>query len=144
MHRKVYFAGSIRGGRTDAGLYRRLIQYIQKKDTVLTEHVGQPEISVLEQGLSMDAQIYQQDTAWLRECDLLIAECTTPSLGVGYELAYAEKYGKPCHLFYDRTKVQLSAMLTGDPYYHIYPYEQEEDIYPVLDRILAETPEGES
>ena len=58
------------------------------------------------------------------------------SLGVGYELAYAEKHGKPCHIFYDRTKVQLSAMLTGDPYFIIHPYSAEEEIYPVLDTIL--------
>ena len=58
------------------------------------------------------------------------------SLGVGYELAYAEAKGKPCHIFYDRTKTQLSAMLTGNPYFHIHPYEKEEDIYPVLDTII--------
>ena len=137
MNKKVYFAGSIRGGRTDAGLYRRLISYIARTDTVLTEHVGRPEINVLEQGISMDAQIYEQDTVWLRESDLLIGECTSPSLGVGYELAYAEKLEKPCYIFYDRTKTQLSAMLTGDPYFHIFPYEKEDDIYPVLDKILG-------
>ena len=141
MNKRVYFAGSIRGGRTDAGLYQRIIRYIQKTDIVLTEHVGQPEINVLEQGISMDAQIYEQDTTWLKASDLLIAECTTPSLGVGYELAYAEKLQKPCYLFYDRTKTQLSAMLTGDPYFHIFPYEKEDDIYPLLERILTEVSE---
>ncbi len=89
----------------------------------------------------MDTQIYEQDTAWLKICDLLIAECTTPSLGVGYELAYAEKLQKPCYLFYDRAKTQLSAMLTGDPYFHIFPYEKEDDIYPLLERILTEVSE---
>ena len=32
--KKVYFAGSIRGGRVDAKLYERLIKYIQRKDIV--------------------------------------------------------------------------------------------------------------
>ncbi len=141
MNKKVYFAGSIRGGRTDAALYRRIIDYIGRTDRVLTEHVGRPELNLLEQGRNLDAAIYDQDTAWLLEADLLIAECTCPSLGVGYELAYAEKCGKPCYLFYDRTKTQLSAMLTGDPYFTVVPYEREEEIYPALDRILgAETP----
>ena len=136
MKQKVYFAGSIRGGRVDAGLYQRMIAYIQKTDVVLTEHVGHPELNLLEQGRNKDGQIYEQDTGWLRESDLLIAECTCPSLGVGYELAYAEKIHVPCYLFYDRTKTQLSAMLTGNPYFTICPYEKEEEIYPVLDRIL--------
>ena len=132
---KIYFAGSIRGGRIDAALYQRLIAYMQKTDTVLTEHIGRPDLNLLEQG-KRDVEIYDQDTAWLRESDILIGECTCPSLGVGYELAYAEKIGKPCHIFYDRTKTQLSAMLTGDPYFNIHPYEKEEDIYPILDSIL--------
>lgn len=136
MNMKIYFAGSIRGGRIDAALYQRLIAYMQRTDTVLTEHIGSPDLNLMEQG-KRDVEIYGQDTAWLRESDILIGECTCPSLGVGYELAYAEKIGKPCHIFYDRTKTQLSAMLTGDPYFSIHPYEKEEDIYPVLDQILG-------
>ena len=83
---KVYFAGSIRGGRIDANLYKRLIKYIQKTDIVLTEHVGNLNLSEERQTVT---EIYNQDTTWLRESDVLIAECTCPSLGVGYELAYA-------------------------------------------------------
>ncbi len=133
--KKIYFAGSIRGGRVDADLYRRMIEYMQKTDTVLTEHVGSPHLNLMEQG-KRDVDIYDQDTAWLRESDLVIAECTCPSLGVGYELAYAERFGKPCHIFYDRSKTQLSAMLTGDPYFHIHPYTSEEEIFSALDEIL--------
>ena len=136
MAKKIYFAGAIRGGRVDADLYNRIITYIQRTDIVLTEHVGKSNLSLTEQGPERDARIYDQDTTWLRESDLLIGECTCPSLGVGYELAYAEAHGIPCHIFYDRTKTQLSAMLTGNPYFHIHPYDHESDIYPQLDKIL--------
>lgn len=132
---KIYFAGSIRGGRVDAGLYRRIIEYMQRNHVVLTEHVGSPDLNLKEQG-KRDADIYDQDTAWLRESDILIGECTCPSLGVGYELAYAEKYGKPCHIFYDKTKTQLSAMLTGNPYFIIHPYSSDQEIFEVLDEVL--------
>lgn len=134
--KKIYFAGSIRGGRVDADLYRSMIEYMQRTDVVLTEHVGKSNLSLTEQGSDRDAHIYDQDTAWLRESDVLIGECTCPSLGVGYELAYAEAHGIPCHIFYDKSKAQLSAMLTGNPYFHIHPYVQEKDIYPLLDEIL--------
>ena len=136
-NKKIYFAGSIRGGRVDADLYRRIIDYIQRTDVVLTEHVGSSDLCLTEQGRERDARIYNQDTAWLRESDMLIGECTCPSLGVGYELAYAESHGIPCHIFYDRTKTQLSAMLTGNPYFNIHPYSTEDEIYPLLDQILA-------
>lgn len=134
--KKIYFAGSIRGGRIDADLYRRLIAYMQKNHRVLTEHIGNPDLHVLEHAVS-DAEIYDQDTSWLRESDILIGECTCPSLGVGYELAYAEAHGIPCHIFYDSTKAHLSAMLTGNSYFTIHPYQNESEIYPVLDTILG-------
>lgn len=136
MNKKIYFAGSIRGGRVDADLYRRIIAYIQRTDTVLTEHVGKDNLCLVEQGRGRDARIYNQDTAWLRESDLLIGECTCPSLGVGYELAYAERFGIPCHIFYNKNKTQLSAMLTGNPYYALHPYETEDEIFTTLDEIL--------
>jgi len=94
--KKVYFAGSIRAGRSDAALYREIIEYIRSKGcTVLTEHVGDLSKSAIENGEGADKLIYAQDTAWLAESDIVIAECSTPSLGVGYELAYAEKLGAP-------------------------------------------------
>lgn len=133
--KKIYFAGSIRGGRIDAELYARMIRYMQKDAAVLTEHIGSPHLNLMEQG-KRDIDIYDQDTAWLGESDVVIAECTCPSLGVGYELAYAEKLGKPCHIFYDKSKAQLSAMLTGNPYFIIHPYENESEIYRILDIIL--------
>ena len=137
MSKKIYFAGSIRGGRVDAALYQQIIEHIKETDIVLTEHIGSPHLNVLEHA-KRDAEIYEQDMAWLRECDMVIAECTCPSLGVGYELAYAEKFNKPCHIFYDQTKTRLSAMLAGNPYFIIHPYCEEKEIYPVIDTILQD------
>lgn len=139
MKKKIYFAGSIRGGRVDASLYKRMIQHMTSQGhQVLTEHVGSSKLCLEEQGHDGDKRIYDQDTAWLRDCDLLVAECTCPSLGVGYELAYAEHHGKPVHIFYNRSKCQLSAMLTGDSYFSIYPYAEEEEIFATLDKILSQ------
>ena len=132
----MYFAGSIRGGREDAALYRSLIESIKRTDTVLTEHIGDLSLSALEQGADKDALIYAQDTAWIRECDLLIAECTSPSLGVGYELGYAESLGKPCHVLYRPTRTQLSAMIGGDAYFTVHPYDTAEQAFRILDGIL--------
>lgn len=135
MNKKIYFAGSIRGGRADAGLYREIIRYMQKTDIVLTEHIG-TNITLTEQGIK-DKDIYEQDITWMKESDLVIAECTCPSLGVGYELAYAESIKKPCYIFYRSSQCHLSAMLTGNDYYHIYSYESKEEIFAVLDKILC-------
>ena len=134
--KRVYFAGSIRGGREDAELYHRIIEYIQRRDLVLTEHVGDLSLSKTECHPDHDEAIYDQDTAWLRSADVVIAECTTPSLGVGYELAYAEAHGIPVHIFYNQNRTKLSAMLAGDGYFQIHPYTSEDEIYPILDRCM--------
>ena len=137
MNKKIYFAGSIRGGRVDAALYQRIIQYINQTDTVLTEHIGKMNMSVKAQTKSIDTHIYERDTEWLRSCDMVIAECTCPSLGVGYELAYAEAHNIPVHIFYDKSKTNISAMLNGNAYFNMHPYENEDVIYPCFDELLC-------
>lgn len=136
MKKKVYFAGSIRGGREDAQLYKDAIQHIQETDIILTEHVGDLTRSIHEQERDRDNLIYNQDTNWLKECDLVIAECTSPSLGVGYELAFAENLRKPVYVFYRPQKCQLSAMIKGDPYFQICPYTSKEELFRKIDNIL--------
>ena len=137
MEKKVYFAGSIRGGREDADVYKRIIDYINRTDTVLTEHIGLGSLSVKAQTKEDDVHIYERDTEWLRSSDVLIAECTNPSHGVGYELACAEARNIPVHIFYDKRKANISAMLNGNAYFKVYPYENEAEIYSVLDKILG-------
>ncbi len=136
MNKKVYFAGSIRGGQNDTVLYHEIISYINQTDSVLTEHVGDVHRSIQEQSRDKDSLIYEQDTTWLRDCDIVIAECTHPSLGVGYELAYAEKYNKPTYIFYRNKDTMLSAMLKGDSYFHIASYEDKEELFQQIDTIL--------
>ena len=110
MKKKIYFAGSIRGGRNFADLYRKMIEHMQRTDIVLTEHIGQDDINLMEKGRMSDAEIYNQDTAWLQESDMVVAECS---------------------------KTQLSAMLTGNPYFVIYPYQTEKELFSLMDKILS-------
>ena len=37
---KIYFSGSIRGGRDDAKIYHQIITYLKNFGEVLTEHIG--------------------------------------------------------------------------------------------------------
>lgn len=136
MVRKIYFAGSIRGGRVDQKLYADIIDEIKKTDTVLTEHIGISTINVKETSDKNEKDIYEQDTSWLKECDMVIAECTNPSLGVGYELAFAEKLGKPVYIFYDHSRTKLSAMLKGDSYFQIFSYKTKEELFAQLHSVL--------
>ena len=136
MKRKIYFCGSIRGGREDAALYGKVIRMMQETDVVLTEHIGNVAYSAVPRSPENDREIYAQDTGWLRESDLVIAECSTPSLGVGYELAFTEQLKKPVYVFCRRS-VHLSAMISGDPFFTVYRYETEAELLAQIRLLLG-------
>lgn len=132
---KLYFCGSIRGGRADAARYRKMIEFLKHYGCVLTEHVGDAALTD-RGGDGTSEEIWQRDTAWLRECDIVIAECSQPSLGVGYELAFAEALGKPVYVFYGRDDGRLSAMVAGDPRFFVYQYAGEEELLATLKTVM--------
>ena len=125
---KIYFASSIRAGRDDQELYHRLIQGIQRHGQVLTEHVGDPSLTQWGDDGPSDQNIYERDMAWLADADLIVAEVSTPSLGVGYELGRAESLGKPTLCLYrEQDGRRLSAMLSGNPAMVVVRYQTVEE-----------------
>jgi hypothetical protein len=113
---KIYFAGSIRAGRDDQEVYRQLIRGLQVHGRVLTEHVGDPDLTPMGDDGPSDQAIYARDMGWLDDAELIVAEVTVPSLGVGYEIARAESLGIPVLCLYrDQTGRRLSAMISGNP-----------------------------
>lgn len=110
---KIYFAASIRGGRDDSASYLEIVRQLREYGEVLTEHIGDAELSSAGEDLG-DRNIHDRDLAWLRESDYLVAEVTTPSLGVGYEIGKATEWGKPVLCLYRPTAGRpLSAMIAG-------------------------------
>ena len=121
---KIYFAGAIRGGREDANLYFKIIHYLENFGTVLTEHVGSTELSETGEVSRTDNDIFQRDLNWLQSADVVVAETSTPSLGVGYELGIAEKLELPILCLYRPTKgKRLSAMINGNEKFQCEAYQ---------------------
>jgi nucleoside 2-deoxyribosyltransferase len=135
---KIYFAGSIRGGRDDRELYMKIIRHLRKFGEVLTEHIGEEEISAMGEALLTDREIYDRDMAWLMSSDVVVAEVTTPSLGVGYEIAMAAAVQKKVLCLYRPGEGRrLSAMISGCPGIRIVEYLREEELFPVLDEFFV-------
>lgn len=137
---KIYFAGAIRGGRDDVALYGEIISILKEYGTVLTEHLGDTSItSTGQMGQGKSAKdIFSDDVAWLDESDIVIAEVTTPSLGVGYELGRAEAKGKRivC-LFRINAGRHLSGMVLGNPNVKVFEYEKVEDLGSVFREVFG-------
>jgi 2'-deoxynucleoside 5'-phosphate N-hydrolase len=131
---KIYFAGSIRGGRDDQELYFSIINELQKYGTVLTEHIGEKVLTGQGELTINDVDIFERDMSWVREADAIVAEVTTPSLGVGYELGQAQALGKPVICLFRHTEgKRLSAMVAGNQYFKIFEYKTIEDIVRIFE-----------
>mmetsp|Transcript_5781 Transcript_5781/g.9376 ORF Transcript_5781/g.9376 Transcript_5781/m.9376 type:complete len:196 (-) Transcript_5781:123-710(-) len=138
--RKVYFAGSIRGGREDRALYENLIGYIKRSGfEVLTEHIGKPSLEAMGETGRSEEYIYERDMAWLKEATVVVAEVTQPSLGVGYELAAAEGMGIPTLCLYRGKKEgkSLSAMIRGNQYFYTVDYVEEMQARQIISNFLS-------
>ncbi len=113
---KIYFAGSIRGGREDAELYAQIIKYLKTFGEVLTEHIGDTNLTDSGDDGPTDRFIHDRDLSWLQSADVLVAEVSTISMGVGYEIGRSIESGKKvlCLVRQDSGK-NLSAMIAGCP-----------------------------
>lgn len=133
---KIYFAGSITGGRQDQGLYLEIIKILSNYGEVLTEHIGSETVSG--QGETLDVRdIFDRDVSWLEQSDLVVAEVTVVSMGVGYELGIAEKLGKKVICLYrPNPEKRLSAMISGNKHFSIQPYQSLADVKSILDKEL--------
>lgn len=111
---KIYFAGSIRGGRGNTERYRDIIRHLQEYGQVLTEHIGDEKLTAAGESAMTDREIFGRDLEWLKSADVVVAEVTSPSLGVGFEIATAlQLHKKILCLFHPGTGTRLSAMIAG-------------------------------
>ena len=134
---KIYFAGAIRGGREETDIYNNIITYLSSKAEVLTEHVGSSELTTIGETNRSDGEIFLRDMEWLQSADLIIAEVTTPSLGVGYELGIAEKLKIPVLCLYRPIKEKrLSAMVSGNQKFICAEYKTLDDAIQHIDSFI--------
>jgi hypothetical protein len=111
---QIYFACSITGGREDEAIYQVIVNtLLSDGHLVPTAILARPEVVFLED-ISDAKAIYSRDVAWIRESDVLIAEVTTPSHGVGYEIGFTLGLGKRV-LCLHREGVKVSKMISGNP-----------------------------
>ena len=109
----IYFACSITGGRDDEPIYQQIVAALQADEhEVPTALLAGADVIKLEVVVD-PVSVYERDTGWIRGCELLVAEVTTPSHGVGYEIGYALGLGKPV-LCLHRAGVAVSKMVLGN------------------------------
>ena len=110
----IYFACSITGGREFEAVYQTIVQALAEDQHVVpTAHLAETGVVALEAVIEPQ-DVYARDVAWIRECDVLIAEVSVPSHGVGYEIGFSLALGKSVLALY-RDGKKVSKMISGNP-----------------------------
>jgi len=143
----IYFSASIAGGREDAPIYSSLVAYLEEHHgTVLDKHVADPHLTIEGDGEIPPHEIYNQDLEWLLRSDVVVAEVTTVSHGVGFELGYFVRHHRddPTNrvlcLYRPTPGKILSAMFSGCPQALLANYKTIEEAYRHIDAFFLSLP----
>jgi len=131
---KVYFSCSLTGGRQDQPMYAAIVNHLAGLGhDVLTAHLASAEV-MAEEAVVDPLAVYTRDIAWVEACEAMIAEVSTPSHGVGYEIAYALDRRKPVLCCY-RLGTRVSKMILGNtmPQITVKAYHDEAEAIQVVD-----------
>jgi hypothetical protein len=136
---KIYFSCSLTGGRKDEEVYGVIVDHLISVGVeVPTALLARPEVMILEK-VSDPEEVYSRDINWIQESDAIVAEVSTPSHGVGYEIAYALQLGKPVLCCY-KEGTTVSKMITGNDSagLTVYAYRDVVDVLQAVDRFLEQ------
>ena len=143
----IYLACTVRGDRAAIGTARALAHAIEDLGhTILTRHLLGDDVDSREGALT-EREVFERDLRWLEASNLLIAEASGSSYGVGFEVGYvigqAERTGQRVLLLYDvNRRPFVSRLIAGNthPACTTYPYRSAEDLLQFVRVFLAERP----
>lgn len=133
---KIYVSGSIYGGTQKIDIYKIMIDELEKYGEVLDKQIA--DINTIEnEKYQKDEEIFEDLERKIMMADIIFAEVTIPSLGVGYELGYADKLGKKIIAIYDEMYTRkVSTMIRGNKRIKLIPYTDINDICKNMNKLL--------
>ncbi len=133
---KIYMSGSIYGGTQKIDTYKKLIEALKSYGEILDDQIAD-ENTIAKEAFQNDEDIYKDLESKMKIADIIFAEVSIPSLGVGYELGFADKLGKRIIAIYDETYTpKVSTMIRGNKRIGLIPYKDISEIINNLDNIL--------
>jgi nucleoside 2-deoxyribosyltransferase len=135
----IYFACSITGGRDFESVYQIITTaLVEDNHEVPTAHLAETGVTALEAVID-PFEVYSRDINWIRASDVLIAEVSAPSHGVGYEIGFALGLEKPVLTLYEEGR-KVSKMISGnpDPNLSVRAYKSPEHAVRLIREFLTE------
>ena len=141
---RIYLACTVRGERGGVLAGRAMSERLREHGhEVLTTHLLADDVDRAESELT-EAQVYRRDLDWLSRCDVLVAEASGSSYGVGFEVGYligrAGETRQRVLLVYEAARrYAVSRLITGncDEACTTFAYESIEDLLTFIDRQLG-------
>ena len=134
---KIYVSGSIYGGRQKIETYKKMIEALEGYGEVLDKEIIDEDV-IKKESLQSDNEIFENLVERLKSADLVFAEVTVPSLGVGYELGCADGLGKRIIAIYDMNEIdKVSTMIRGNKNIKLIGYHNISEIVDKLGEILG-------
>ncbi|MGA3324074.1 MAG: nucleoside 2-deoxyribosyltransferase [Terriglobia bacterium] len=147
---KIYFGFTVAGDRSTLETARSMVRWLEGLGhEVLTRHLVSDDARAADRLLGPQA-VYRRDMAWLRECDLFIAEVSGSSFGMGFEAGYLlGATQNKIILFYSLTsRDKISFIITGNthPNCTLVPYSTLAEVEAFLKTHVgrAASPQGAS
>ena len=135
---KIYVSGSIYGGTQKIETYKILIENLEKYGEVLDKQIADIN-TIANEKYQKDEEIYEDLEQKLYDADIIFAEVSIPSLGVGYELGFADKLNKKIIAIYDQNYTpKVSTMIRGNKRIKLIPYTKIEEITEKLDNLIGD------
>ena len=139
---KIYVSGSIYGGRQKIEIYKRMIEGLELYGEVLNKQIIDEDV-IKKEEFQKDEDIFKDLESCIETADLLFAEVTVPSLGVGYEIGVADRLGKQIIAIYDLNEIdKVSTMIRGNQRIKVIGYHDVSEIVDHLDEILGKNYRG--
>lgn len=140
---RIYLACTVRGDRTGVHAGRAICERLrQNGHEILTSHLLDDDVDDAESRLT-EEQVYRRDLDWLSRCDVLVAEASGSSYGVGFEVGYvlgrAHETGQRVILLYHAARRQaISRLVIGncDRTCTTLAYTSIEDLTTAIDRLV--------
>ncbi|RCV65324.1 Nucleoside 2-deoxyribosyltransferase [Methanophagales archaeon] len=135
ISKKVFFSCSMRGGfgRVAQEELRKIPDIIEEQGMVVISRHQTSERFMESESRLTEKAIHDRDYGWLNDADMVIAEITNPSLGVGAEIADAVNLAIPVLCVYRKEyERQISAYIRGKAGVVCMAYTTDEELKDVI------------
>lgn len=126
---KVFFTASTTGDGKFQEQHCWIVELIKKSGYELVSGEQIISVKLLEKDKKLDQEeIFKREKKAIEGADFLVAEVSSPSTGVGGEIAYALSLEKPVlALFYQEAQDKISPMIAGNPSDNLYLEHYDDD-----------------